>query len=250
VPADGTPAGWTLAWADEFNGSVVDAAKWRVRNADHNSYELSCLTDRPQNVSVSGGSLHIRAQREAYQCGSYQAAFTSGYLDTIGRMSRTYGRFEIRAKLPTQSSTSKGMWPAFWLRPDDGGNGELDIMEAVGSAVGEHNDNVISQTLWADYNNTYPKQSHAVTFPAGATMSDGFHTYGVEWEPGVIRWLVDGVVTFTRDRTTTPWIDASFSRSYNIRLNLQVGGSWPGTPNADTAFPADFQVDWVHVYQR
>ena len=186
---------------------------------------------------------------EQYTCGSYTSSWTSGYLDTIGKMSRTYGRFEMRAKLPTQANTSKGLWPAFWLRPDDGGNGEIDIMEAVGSAAGERNYNSVSQTLWADYGGT-PRKSHGVTFPDGNTMSDAFHTYGLEWEPGVIRFLVDGTVTFTVTKNDASWIDSSFSRNFNIRLNMQVGGSWPGTPTATTLFPADFQVDWVRVYKR
>ena len=239
-----------MAWSDEFNGSSVDGSKWRVRNGDHNSNELSCLTSRPQNVAVSGGVLHIVAQREQYTCSGYTSSWTSGYLDTIGTMSRTYGRFEMRAKLPTQADTSKGLWPAFWLRPDDGGDGEIDIMEAIGSGAGERNYNSVSQTLWADYNNTYPRQAHGVTFAGGDTMSEKFHTYAVEWEPGVIRFLVDDAVTYTRSRSDIPWIDKSFGRNFNIRLNMQVGGSWPGTPTSSTQFPADYQVDWVRVYQR
>jgi beta-glucanase (GH16 family) len=250
APVPSAPANWRLAWSDEFNGSAVDGSKWRVRNGDHNANELSCLTSRPQNVAVSGGVLHIVAQREQYTCGGYTSSWTSGYLDTIGKMSRTYGRFEMRAKLPTQADASKGLWPAFWLRPDDGGDGEIDIMEAIGSGPGEKNYNSVSQTLWADYNNTYPRQANGVTFPAGGTMSDKFHTYAVEWEPGVIRFLVDDTVTYTRTRSDIPWIDKSFGRNFNIRLNMQVGGSWPGTPTASTQFPADYQVDWVRVYQR
>jgi beta-glucanase (GH16 family) len=249
-PPSSTPSGWSLAWSDEFNGTSVDGSKWRVRNGDHNGNEQSCLTSRPQNVAVSGGLLHIRAQREKYSCSGYNASWTSGYLDTIGKMSRTHGRFEMRAKLPTQPNTSKGMWPAFWLRPDDGGDGELDVMESIGSASGEHNYDKISQTLWGDYSGRYPRQTYGVTFPAGSTPSDKFHTYAVEWESGVIRWLVDGGVTWTRTTSNISWLNTIFSRNYNIRLNLQVGGSWPGTPNSSTASPSDFQVDWVRVYKR
>jgi hypothetical protein len=62
--------------------------------------------------------------------------------------------------------------------------------------------------------------------------------------------LVDDKVTYTRNSTQVSWINAAFSRPFHIRLNMQVGGSWAGTPNADTAFPGDFAVDWVRVYQR
>lgn len=255
TPAPATPTppapapGWTQVWGDEFNGSSVDTGKWRVLNNEHHSNELSCVTSRASNVSASGGVLHITARRENYQCGSYAAGWTSGYLDTIGKLSQTYGRFEMRAKLPTTPGSTKGMWPAFWLRPSDGGDGEIDIMEAIGSGPGEkvHND-VVSQTLWYDYHGTYPRQ----TF--GGPVADSaasFHTYGVEWEPGVIRWYVDGVNTYTRNATSISWINANvFKKPYNIRLNLQVGGSWPGSPTSATAATQDYQVDYVRVYKR
>jgi beta-glucanase (GH16 family) len=76
------------------------------------------------------------------------------------------------------------------------------------------------------------------------------HTYAAEWEPGEIRWYVDGVLTYTRTRATTPWLDEAFSRPFYLRLNLAVGGGWPGSPTTQTALPADFDVDYVRVYQR
>ena len=250
VTAAPAPSGWTQVWADEFDTATVNTAKWRVLNNEHHSNERSCLTSRPQNVSQSSGVLHIKAQREAYTCGGYTSAFTSGYLDTVSKMSQTYGRFEMRAKLPIQPNTSKGMWPAFWLRPNDGGNGEIDIMEAVGSAAGESNYNKFSQTLWYDYANTYPRQAFGVV-ESGTTLSDNFHTYAVEWEPTAIRWLYDGRVTFTRTTSNIWWVNSgSFNKPYNIRLNMQVGGNWPGLPNASTASTSDFQVDYVRVYKR
>lgn len=248
--ASTAPAGWTQVWADEFSASTVDGNKWRVVNNERHSNELSCLTSRTQNVSQSGGVLHIRALRESYTCNGYTAAFTSGYLNTISTMSQTYGRFEMRAKLPIQPSTSKGMWPAFWLRPNDGGNGEIDIMEAVGSAAGDVNYNKFSQTLWYDYANTYPRQAFGVV-ASGTTLSDSFHTYAVEWEPTAIRWLFDGQVTYSRTTSNIWWVNSSsFNKPYNVRLNLQVGGSWPGSPNSSTAATSDYQVDYVRVYRR
>ncbi|RKS71331.1 carbohydrate binding protein [Motilibacter peucedani] len=251
TPAPTTPAtGWRQVWADEFNDTAVDTSKWRVHNNEHTPNETSCQTNRSQNVSESGGVLHIKAQREKYTCSGYTAAWTSGYLDTIGKMSQTYGRFEMRAKLPTAAGTSKGMWPAFWLRPNDGGNGEIDVMEAIGGAAGAKNYNRVSQTLWYDYSGSHPRQNYSYVLP-GSTMSDAFHTYTVEWEPGVMRWYVDGVLTWSRDSSIISWInDSAFKKPYNIRLNLQVGGSWPGSPDSSTSSTQDYQVDYVRVYQR
>ncbi|HVH93740.1 MAG TPA: family 16 glycosylhydrolase [Nocardioidaceae bacterium] len=88
------------------------------------------------------------------------------------------------------------------------------------------------------------------SFPEGTTPSDGFHTYTVDWSPGAMIWSIDGTEVWRRDRTTTPWFDQAFARPFNIRLNQQVGGTWAGTPTAATAFPADYKVDWVRVYQK
>ena len=80
--------------------------------------------------------------------------------------------------------------------------------------------------------------------------SAGFHTYAVEWDPRDSSWYVDGDLTYKRTTATTPWLDDAFSKPFIIRLNMAVGGNWPGSPEAGTAFPADYEVDYVRVYQR
>jgi beta-glucanase (GH16 family) len=241
------PSGWRLVWNDEFNGSSVNTNKWGVRNNTWSTNELSMLTSRPKNVSVSDGILRITAHKENMSAYGESRAYTSGYLDTIRKASWTYGRFEMRAKLPTKQGASQGMWPAFWLRPNDGGDGEIDIMEAIGQS---RSDNRVSQTLWYDYNGTKPRVSHEDVLPSG-TSSGSYHVYAFEWEKNAMRWYVDGRLTFSRDTSTTPWINAKqFAKPYNIRLNLQVGGSWPGSPNSTTQWPQTYAVDYVRVYQR
>ena len=244
APADPAPApasGWNLAWSDEFNGGAVDLSKWNVRNNSSLSYDLARIMS--DNVTEHDGSLYIEARRQSIGGRDY----TTGYLDTIGKMSRTYGRYEIRAKLPTQAGASQGLWPAFWLRPDDGGKGEIDIMEAVGE-TSTSKPNQTSQTIHYDYSGTVPHQGHADYIPGGVTAD--WHTYAVEWEPGSLKFYVDDRLVYTRTSATTPWLDEVFSRNFNIRLNLQVGGSWPGSPNADTLLPASYQVDYVRVYSK
>jgi beta-glucanase (GH16 family) len=253
VPA---PAGWTLAWSDEFDGPV-DAARWTVDHlstyGDGNN-ELACLMNRPENVFTSAGVLTIRARREAspVACGSADSRFPNGRAYSSAMMrtkaSWTYGRFEMRAKLPTAAETSKGLWPAFWMRPTAGGSGELDILEAIGSGAGGNTAKRIHQTIWYDYSGTYPKETY--TAATAFDPSGGFHTYAVEWDPGQIRWSIDGVTTWTRTTSSTSWLEPAFSKPFFIRLNMAVGGSWPGSPDADTAFPADYQVDYVRVYER
>ena len=256
---DSKPA-WHLAWADEFDGNALDTTKWAPE--DHSTFgegnkELACLMSRRANVEVAGGLLTLRAIREQtpVRCGDNDRRFpdgrdyTSAMLSTEGKASWHQGRFEMRAKLPLGAGTSKGLWPAFWMRPANGsGDGELDIMEAIGSGdAADPEAGTVHQTLWYDGTGTYPKQSTVVPVEGGA--ADGFHTYAAEWGPGVMRWYVDGKLTFERDQASAPWIDEAFAGKFFLRLNMAVGGTFPGSPDSKTALPADMQVDWVRVYQ-
>ena len=126
-------------------------------------------------------------------------SYTSAMLSTKGKASWHQGRFEARMKLPLAAGKSKGLWPAFWMRPADGtGDGELDIMEAIGTGdPADAEAGSVHQTLWYDGKGTYPKQSQVAPVPGGPAA--GFHTYAAEWRPGVMRWYVDGKLSFERD---------------------------------------------------
>lgn len=261
TPSASAPSGWKLAWSDEFNDTAIDRNAWTVENnstyGDGNK-ELACLMDRPENIKESGGVLTIAARKESspITCGSHDSRFpngrsyTSAMMHTKNKMDFEYGRFEIRAKMPTTPGTSKGLWPAFWMRPTDGNLGELDILEVVGTGKNNASEaNRVSQTIHYDYVPTYPQQANVYKLPSG-NYADGFHDFAVEWQPGSIKWYVDGALTYTRTTNTTSWIDEAFSGDFFLRLNMAVGGSWPGSPDADTAFPAQYQVDYVRVYQR
>lgn len=245
APATGQTSanGWRPVFSDEFD-SAVDRRKWNVRNAEGRDIDSGCNTDSPKNVFVADGKLVLRALRETSRCSSQTRAYSQAYLDTIGKASWTYGRFEMRAKSPNGPGNSTGLWPAFWLRPDDGGNGEIDVVELPG---GQRWYAKATQSIFWDYS---PVKQDTRTWPVtGGHPGDGFHTYTTEWEPDELRWYIDGKLVWQRDRNSTPWFEAAFGRPYNIRLNFQVGG-WLGEPDAATAFPADFMVDYVRVWQR
>jgi beta-glucanase (GH16 family) len=238
------PAGWKLVWSDEFNGSNVDRSKWNLRTDEGRSIDKGCNTNSPRNTFITDGHVTLRALRETSVCNSQTRQYTQGYLDTIGKASWTYGRFEMRAKSPNKPDHSTGLWPAFWLRPDDGGNGEIDVTELPGGK-----DWYRESTAAIFYDYSPVKQDTRIAMPGGGYPGDGFHTYVTEWDAQALRWYIDGKLVWTRDRTTTSWYDQVFHKPYNIRLNFQVGG-WLGDPDAATTFPADFVVDYVRVYQH
>jgi beta-glucanase (GH16 family) len=257
-PNSSAQQSWRLVWSDDFNGTALNADDWTVENRStfgNGNNELACLMST--NVVVANGLLALQARRASppVTCGSHDTRFpngreyTSAMISTKNKASWHQGRFEIRAKLPVAPGTSKGMWPAFWLRPQSGdGDGELDILEAMGTDAADLDDaGKVHQTLFYDENKTYPKKSTvtAVSDPDGA-----FHVYACDWTDGQMTWSVDGKTAFSVGASTAPWIDRAFSGNFFLRLNLAVGGDFPGAPTDATQLPADFAVDWVKVYQQ
>ena len=249
------PEGWRLVWADEFDGDRVDPVKWEFQIGTGTDYglpegwgnnELQYYTDRQDNAFVADGKLHIVAKKESYG----RCSYTSARLRTLGKGDWTYGRFEIRAKLPK----GKGIWPALWMLPTDnvyGGwaaSGEIDIMELVG-----HEPNVVHGTL--HYGGPWPrnKSSGGSYRLAGGDFSQDFHVFALEWEPGEIRWFVDGELYLTLTQWYTEAQGASFpapfDQRFHLLMNVAVGGNWPGSPAPTTQFPQEMVVDYVRVYQ-
>jgi beta-glucanase (GH16 family) len=81
------------------------------------------------------------------------------------------------------------------------------------------------------------------------SLAAGFHVYGVQWSPTKIVFTLDGVPYVTRTpadlNSTQSWV---FNKPFYLLLNVAVGGTWPGSPNASSQFPATMLVDWVRVY--
>lgn len=242
---------WRLVWADEFDGDVLDTSKWSVQVGDGCDIDLCGWGNNElqwyqgDNVEVAEGLLTITARVE--QAGGRN--FTSARIRTLDKGDWTYGRFEIRARLPR----GQGMWPAIWMLPSDNAygtwaaSGEIDIMELVG-----HQPATVHGTL--HYGGEFPANTSSgdsYRLDSG-TFSDGFHTFAMEWEAGEIRWYVDG----RHYQTQTDWYSeggdfpAPFDRDFHLILNIAVGGNWPGPPDLTTPFPQSMDVDWIRVYER
>ena len=270
---------WKLVWNDEFEGNSVDRSKWdfdigngffdykhHVWIPGWGNEELQYYTAEPTNVSVKDSLLTIRAVKESlHGCGYTSARLKTRQRDGTPLFSKLYGRFEFRAKVPW----GKGLWPALWMLPQDdryGGwaaSGEIDLMEIVGEKPHEVLNSI-------HFGSTFPKRSlitHVHPLPGGGTVAD-WHVYAAEWEPGEIRFYVDGVHTSTRDHwwscsknkdgvgrepkraaDLNPW-PAPFDQPFYMVMNVAVGGNFPGAPNPATQFPAELVVDYVRVYDK
>jgi beta-glucanase (GH16 family) len=240
-----------LVWWDEFDGTAVNTNKWEFMVGDGTAYNLPSGWGnnekqyyRAENATVANGELTITAKQEPF--GGKQ--YTSARLRTLFKGDWTYGRFEMRAKLPV----SQGMWPAFWMLPSNspyGGwaaGGEIDIMESKGSEP-----ETIHGTI--HYGGAYPNNTYSgATTNLAPNSAQDWHVYAVEWQEGVIRWFVDGNLYSTKTNwyTTNGPFPAPFDVDFHLLLNLAVGGWFPGDPNASTIFPMDYVIDYVRVYQQ
>jgi len=243
------PAGWRLVWSDEFETpGAPDPARWGYASGGDGwgNHELQYYTaDRRENARVEGGRLIIEARQEKWQGNPY----TSARLITKGKGDWTYGRLEVRARLPV----GRGSWPAIWLLPtvwDLGDhlwpdNGEIDVMEHVGHEPG---------VIHASTHSRLHQWKQGTQRTATLTVPDAtsaFHTYAMEWEPGEIRIYVDDQHYFTSRRDGGDWKSWPFYRPFHLVLNVAVGGDWGSVQGIDpTSFPQRMEIDYVRFYQR
>lgn len=164
--------------------------------------------------------------------------YVSGVLTTEKSFAQQHGRFEVRAKVPE----GQGLWSAFWLLPsfNQWPEGvavlpEIDVMEHLG-----HQANTYHTTLHT--NQTGPLTSHPYDHTVKQRLTDEYHLYSVVWTPKSVSWYLDGQWTASHP---TP---EDFTRPVHFLLNLAVGGNWPGSPDASTEFPAQYDIDYVRAW--
>jgi len=282
APPAAAEDGWQMVWADEFEAAKIDRAKWRfeVDCWGGGNDERQCYTKSGRNAGIENGTLVITARYERttglalpehLRAGSATPEaeatrqFSSAKLTTRGKAAWRYGKVEVRAKLPE----GQGTWPAIWMLPRDedygkwAASGEIDILEAVNLGVpcakcSGGRENTILGTL--HFGGQPPRNAfkgEEVPFPA--VLDGGFHTYGIEWEPGRITWQVDGRTYATR-LASEWWTAASrspgapFDREFYLILNLAIGGKLPEGRGLggvrDDGYPKRMEVDWVRIWQK
>ncbi|MCF7923715.1 MAG: family 16 glycosylhydrolase [Candidatus Izimaplasma sp.] len=244
---------WQPVWCDEFDqDGLPNSDNWAydIGGDGWGNNELQYYTGEDlDNAFVEDGILNIKAIKESFEDNEY----TSARLVTKYRGDWTYGRIQVRAKLPE----GRGLWPAVWMLPTDrtyGGwpfSGEIDIMEYVG-----YEPNVIHGTIHTGaYNHGLGTQiGYSTSLP---TAEEEFHVYEMIWEPSNIKLFIDGVqfaefgynADFNIDiENSDAW---PFDKAFHLIINLAVGGDWGGAQGIDDSiFPQTLQVDYVRVFQK
>lgn len=242
---------YTLVWEENFDGDSLDINSWSYHLGTGAQYglngwgnnELQYYTDRKDNVYLKNGYLVIEAKKEDFEDREY----TSGKILTQNKHDWLHGKIEVRAKLPE----TQGIWPAIWMLPTKNeygwwpASGEIDIMELLG-----HQPDTVYATI--HYGNSFEDRGHNTGkyYLTGSSFADDFHTYAIDWEPGIIIWFIDGEKYHQANTTTIKPFTWPFDKSFHLILNVAVGGYWPGYPDETTVFPQRMTVDYVRVYQK
>ena len=249
LPNENILDGYELVFSDEFDGGSLDSSKWVTQylwgndiiiNSEEQYYvDILNQPDFGYNPFVfDGENLIINAIETPDELKDKARGqdYLSGVMTTRETFRFTYGYVEARAQVPI----GKGLWPAFWLLTAfyDQDKPEIDIMEFIG----DNQDTVYHTYHYFDSDgilrSTESVPTVAIDFPAE------FHTFGVEWLPGVIIYYVDGI---ERHRV----VDSKVSKEdMYIIFNTAIGGWWPGSPDENTQFPAEYKIDYVRAYQR
>jgi beta-glucanase (GH16 family) len=255
-----------LVWSDEFdrdgkpNPEYWSYEQGFVRNEEFQWYQ-------PENANCHNGILTITGKKEHIPNPNYAegskdwrknrpfAEYSAACIKTAGKKEWLYGRFEIRAKIPTAS----GSWPAIWTLGKSmpwPSNGEIDIMEYYPIKGVPH---ILANVAWGTDKPNVGKWNTQTTPFSKFTDKDPhwvekFHVWRMDWDEEAIRlYLDDELLNETLLRNTQNGSIGNYTNPFNqphyILLNLAIGGQNGGTPD-DAAFPLKYEIDYVRVYQK
>lgn len=268
------PRQGVMTFSENFDGDRLDPERWRIRDDTYLDFDQALI--QRENVTVHDGMLDIAGRRLPPEQWRYTADsrydwnqvrdYSTGYVDTLGdggygnepgedRFSQQYGTFVVRAKVPSRSTMSRGVWPAFWLRADSK-LGEIDPMESYGAPTTRDFDPSPSYewNSWADTSQKSTRehtQGRAHPEQDNVPIWQDFHEFGVTWSPTCLRYTYDGTTVGMVPLSSKPYFTGdSFDDTFHVRLNMQVGSDyWGKADRAHTRDEFNYLVDWVQVYQ-
>lgn len=241
--------GYTLKWADEFDGETLNTADWTFEigdgcpnNCGWGNNELQYY--REDNTSIVDGHLVITAKEQNF--GNHD--YTSSRLVTKGKRQFKFGRIDIRAALPE----GKGLWPALWMLGSNvdavgwPASGEIDIMELTGDLPNR----VVGTVHYGANLGDHQQNTNALYLSGTDNFQDAFHVFSINWENNLIEFLVDDVVFHTITPASLNGATYPFNKNFFFIFNVAVGGNFPGSPDSSTPFPQHMIVDYIRVFQK
>ena len=243
---------WKCTFTDEFNGTSLDTSKWVVQTTAASGFNVGgeCFVNSANNISEANGVLSLTVRKEAapFTCsspnGAYTTEYTAGTVNTSGKFSQAYGRFDVRAKFP--AATVAGLQSSLWLWPTTykygywPTNGEIDIAEEFS----QYPDRAIPYVHYTP--SFYDTQ---VTNNYCTLDVTQFHDYVVEWTTSTITVLYDGKVCIADNWNPAAPLTkpAPFDQPFMVALT-QALGTGANAVTSSTQLPATTQVDYVRVW--
>ncbi len=256
-----------LVWSDEFDAGSLDTSVWTKEiwssgkvNNEVQAYVDSAdnckvgdeIEDDSGNVSTDGQTLKIIATS------SNGSTWNSTRIITSGAVSAKYGYIEARLKMPIAYDASgnvidnTGVWPAFWMMPEDSEygewprSGEIDIMEYSPGTTGQ-------KTYATLHHSASASDAGTDTYPSlgGVTFDNPYewHTYGMMWTSGTLEAFYDGEsLGAVYANPGNNWAKYPFDKNFYVILNLAMGGNLGGSINSDMR-KAVYEIDYVRIYQ-
>jgi beta-glucanase (GH16 family) len=249
--------GYKLAWSDEFaDDGPPNPENWTYERGFVRNDELQWY--QKENASCRDGMLVIEARKEQVKNPDFGpterdwrrsrefAEYTSACVLTRGKHEWMHGKFLMRGRIDVRP----GLWPAFWtLGSARGwpGCGEIDVMEYYAGTL-------LANVAWQGRRrrSVWDEAKYPVT-EFGVGWANEFHEWELDWNRETIKISVDGQLlnetSLDKAVNEVPSGTEPFQEPHYLLLNLAIGGTRGGDPSV-TEFPARFEVDYVHVYQR
>lgn len=246
---------YELVFEDEFEGTVPNPENWDFEHGFVRNEELQWYQE--ENAFCENGLLVIEGRREQVPNSNYKpgstnwresrefASYTSSSLNTKGKHSWLYGRFEIKAKVDTR----RGLWPAIWTLGVEGewpSKGEIDIMEYYA-------DQILANFAWGTGQrwvakwDSYKKPINE--FPA--KWGSEFHIWRMDWTEEKIEIYLDDKmlnrIYLNLTINSTGDIKNPFKQVHYLLLNLAIGSNGGDPTNSN--FPARYEIDYVRIYK-
>lgn len=242
---------WVQTLDEEFDGPTLDESRWRRRFVWDGPAEAETQRYIQENVYVRDGKLVIECEKNpGHQYNDPKLPtreYATGVATTLDKWTQAYGYFEARIKSPR----ARGLWPAFWMMPDRGeghgniwerratenGGMEIDIWEHL-TEWGPGRYNVAAH--WDGYGKDHKQWGNAHIYHL--PTDDGWHNYGLLWEPGKLTWFCDG-------KRVETWEDPQVTKVPTYLLLTVQMGNWATDDVDDAALPDKLQVEYVRAWQ-
>ena len=206
--------GRTLAWREEFDGTILDPDVWIHENTEVRNGYLILTAHDPAN--------HVH----------------SPWVSTRGKRTFRHGRIDVRALLPG----GRGMRSELKLQHGSSGRPVSSGIDTMSVFIGEGRDDTVHGTLHWSHDRETRYESGSFSLPSG-TFADLFHVFSIEWDASSIRWLVDGHVYLEQD-ISAPAFDRFREEFYlHAKLSVIIGRA------TETPFPRHLVLDYIRVFE-